>query len=150
MRNIFKLTFFLFFIFSLNGFGQKNYVKNSTENLYQNLDSMGIDNEPYLNLYEIDFFNRIFLKQRKSFDFGEKKVAFITGSNGKTLSNKKKYFDLEKERVSKDYGGNGGTLIFFNDEQKQESGGYDVVILYWSKVLPYKKQIVNLLKRKND
>lgn len=148
MKNIFP--FFMTLIFSLNGFGQENFVEIQTEDKYQNLDSMGINNEPYLNMYEVDFFNGIFLKQRKEFDFNKKKVAFITGSSGKTLSNKKEYFDLEKERLSRGYGGNGGTLIILDEEQKQEAGGYDVIILYWSKILPTKKQFVKLLKQKND
>lgn len=148
MKNIF--LFFLTLIFSLNGFGQENLVAIQIEDKYQNLDSMGINNEPYLNIYEVNFFNSIFLKRRKEFDFNKKKVAFITGSSGKTLSDKKKYFDLEKERLSRGYSGNGGALIILNEEQKQETGGYDAIVLYWSKILPTKKQFVKLLKQKND
>lgn len=148
MKNIF--LFFLTLIFSLNGFGQENSVEIQTEDKYQNLDSMGINNEPYLNMYEVDFFNNIFLKQRKEFDFNKKKVAFLTGGSGKTLSDKKKYFDLEKERLSRGYSGNGGTLIILDEEQRKETGGYDMIILYWSKILPTKKQLVKLLKQKDN
>lgn len=148
MKNIF--LFFLTLIFSLNGFGQENFVEIQTEDKYQNLDSMGVNNEPYLNIYEVNFFNGTFLKQRKEFNFSKKKVAFVTGSNGKTLSDKKKYFDLEKERLLRGYSGNGGTLVILDEEQKQETGGYDVIILYWSKILPTRKQFVKLLKQKNE
>ena len=143
MKNVIICLLFLLFIFNTKCFGQRV----SNQNSYQYLDSMGIDQDSYLNQYEIVFFNEIFMRQRKSLDFAEKKVAFVTGSSGKRLSNKKYYFDLEKERISKGYSENGGTLIVFNEKQKQESGGYDVVILYWSKIRPYKKQIVELLKR---
>jgi len=148
MKNVFFYLAVLMFFFNLNCFGQKNDIKNHLEaNIYRNLDSLGVDNNPYLNQYEIDFFDSIFLEQKKDFDLKRKKIAFITGNVGQILINKKEYFVLEKGEISKGYAKN-GALILFDEKQKQESGGYDAIIMFSGKLIPTKKQIIKLLKEK--
>ena len=88
----------------------------------------------------------IFEKSRKDFDFTGKKIGFVTGSNGKTKSNKTNYFEREKDRFKRNYSPNGGTLYIFNATQKEESGGYDAAIIYWSKVLVSIENVVKQLK----
>jgi len=146
MKIIFFNAVFLIFFLNANLFGQKvENKKQIEENLYHNLDSMGINVDPYLNQYEIDFFNYIFSEKKKDFNFKKKKIAFIAGGFGQI--NKKKYFVLEKEEVAKGYPKN-GALILFNEKEKQESGGYDAVIMFSGKLIPTKKQIIKLLKEK--
>jgi hypothetical protein len=105
------------------------------KDILEQLGKMGIDNCSLLNTYESAYFNVIFEKSRKDFDFTGKKIGFITGSNGKTKSNKTNYFRLERDRFNRNTTTNGGTLYIFDAEQKEKSGGYDAAIVYWSKVL---------------
>ena len=106
---------------------------------------MGTDDCSLLNRYESTYFNVVFGKSRKDFDFTEKKIGFITGSSGKRISDKRKYFNLERDRLNRNYSPNIGTLYIFNATQKEESGGYDAAIVYWSKVLVPIESIVKLL-----
>jgi hypothetical protein len=116
-------------------FGQIENFENIPKGILEHLDNMGMDKFPLVNSYESDYLNVIFKDSRKDFDFAGKKVGFITGSTGNTISNKKKYFDSEKDRFYHKYSPNGGTLYVFNESQKEKSGGYDAVIVYWCKVL---------------
>lgn len=110
---------------------------------------MGVDDLPLLNCYESAYFNAIFEKSRKDFDFVGKKVGFITGSNGKTKSSKASYFEWEKDRFKHHYSTNNGTLFIFDATQKEESGGYDAVIVHWSKMLVPAKDMVKILQEKH-
>jgi hypothetical protein len=90
----------------------------------------------------------VFEKTRKEFNFTSKKIAFLTGSSGKTIGDKKEYF--ESERVSLQRGNthpNPAQLLVFTAEQKAESGGYDAAIVYWSKFLLPVEQVIKILKR---
>lgn len=115
--------------------GQVCCFNNVPNDILKHLNEMGIENSSLLNSYESCYFNVIFQDSRKSFDFSEKKVAFITGSNGCTRSDKKKYFNLERERLAHGQTPNKGVLYIFDENQKRESGGYDAVIVYWCKIL---------------
>lgn len=56
--------------------------------LGQNLDQCGLDNNPELTQVESEFLNEFL-----GFDFMDKKVVFVTGSNGTLIGNKIEYFD---------------------------------------------------------
>jgi hypothetical protein len=117
-------------------------------------DSMGqtdrIENNLLLNETESVYLNKIFDTTRKDFDFTNKKVGFLTGSSGKTLSSKEHYFDMHrKHSTNENYPCDNGSLYIFNAAQKEENGGYDAVIAYWCKVLLPVEQIIKRLK-KND
>jgi len=104
-------------------------------------DKMGIDNSAYLNDYEAGYFNEIF-KDRGS-DFTGKKVFFF-GPGGLVFSNKQKFFRNLKENnyvVHSD-------LYIFDESEKEESGGYDIVIVYWSKRNYLSKDLVKRIKEK--
>ena len=116
--------------------------------LLNNLNKMGVNDSSLLNYYESAYFNLIFEKSRKDFDFTDKKIGFITGSSGKTKSSKASYFKLEKDRFNSNYSPNGGTLYIFDEAQKEESGGYDAAITYWSKILIPIEDVVKRLKSK--
>ena len=73
-------------------------------------------------------------------------MAFFTGSLGKTKSDKKMYFAGEKSNFRLNNSPNVGTLYIFNAEQKEQSGGYDAAIIYWSKRLVPINEVVKRLK----
>jgi len=144
MKNILVISIML--SLSLNMSGQKPNFKDIPKDILERINKMGIDNSLSLNSDESDYFNVIFEKTRKDFDFTDKKIGFITGSNGKTKSSKARYFSLEKDRFYRNYTPNGGTLYVFDTVQKEASGGYDAVIVYWSKVLVSENEAVKRLK----
>jgi hypothetical protein len=133
---------------SINLVGQVRNFNDIPKDLLEQLDKMGVDNLPLLNCCESAYLNVIFEKSRKNFDFTDKKIGFITGSNGKTVCSKKEYFDLERNRFNHNSTPNNGTLYVFNAAQKAESGGYDAVIIYWCKVLVPIETAVKSLKNK--
>jgi hypothetical protein len=132
--------------FGINLFGQVRKFEDIPKYILEQLGKMGVDNFPLLNCYESAYFNVLFEKNRKNFDFTDKKIGFITGSNGKTKSSKANYFALEKDRFNRNYTSNGGTLYIFDAVQKEVSGGYDAAIVYWSKVLVPAKDVAKRLK----
>ena len=70
--------------------GKKQTYDVHSFNLGPNPENCGIDNNPELSDKEAMFFNE-YLKipaQLKKFDFYNKKILFITGSNGNTLGSK--------------------------------------------------------------
>lgn len=90
---------------------------------------------------------RFLRKNRKEFDFTHKKVGFITGSSGKTKINKEMYFDMqEKHSADANYPCDNGSLYIFDATQKDESGGYDAAIVYWSKFILPTEDIIKQLK----
>jgi hypothetical protein len=71
--------------------------------------------EDNLLLNETDgaYLNAVFEKTRKEFNFTSKKVAFLTGSSGKKIGDKKEYF--EGERVSLQRGNTHPNLAQLHD-----------------------------------
>lgn len=116
-------------------------------NLNENIMKQTVDNF-LINEYEGVYLNKLFETTRKDFDFTNKKVRFImiSGETSKTH-----YFDMQEKHSTNDkYPYDNGTLYIFNTIQKEESGGYDAAIVYWSKfVIPVEK-IVKRLKEKNS
>lgn len=133
----------------INWFGQEQNSEDDTKKVMNQLNSIGVDNNPLLNDYESAYINMILKKSRKGFDFKDKKVGFITGSSGKTISNKKNYFNMQKKSLeNKNVPCDNGILYIFDENQKKESGGYDAAIVFWSKVLIPTKDVVKRLKDK--
>ena len=107
----------------------------------QNIDSLGIDNNPLLNKYESEFLENQL--ESESFDFTNKKVAYYLSLVG--LQTKKDFFGDSKTRTS-----NGQSLslqiIVLNSEEKIETGGIDAIIIAWSKKQVTPKMRENILK----
>ena len=101
----------------------------------------GVDSSSVLNEYEAKYLNFIFKLDTDSFSLVGKKIGF--------LGNKKTFFKDERERFLRGETGVGGCgLYIFNATQKEESGGYDAAIMYWSKfILPIEKVIERLKKK---
>jgi hypothetical protein len=126
---------------SISSFGQVRNFNDIPKDILEHLDKMGVDNLPLLNCYESTYLNVIFKDSLKEFDFKGKQVGFIrNGGKGKN-----QYFDMHKKYIAdKNSPCDDGVLYFFDATQKEESGGYDAVIVYWSKrVIP----INDLVKR---
>ena len=113
-----------------------------SDEIVSNLDKMGTDNTEILNVYEGEYFNYIFDNSPQIFNLAGKKVGFIR--------DKMDYFKQTRSlynQGSSIVGGN--SLYIFNDAQKEESGGYDAAIVYWSKfVIPTRTVVKRLHKRK--
>lgn len=131
------------FFFSINLFGQVRSFGDIPKDVLCQLDKMGCTEELVLNNYEGTYLNLVFKENTNEFNFINKKVGFIYGG---AKSNKKEYFDLEKDRLSRNDTPNRGTLYIFDEVQKEKTGGYDAAIVYWSKRLISEQDVINKLK----
>jgi hypothetical protein len=131
---------------SINLCGQVRNFNDIPKDILTLLDKMGIDGSSLLNSYESAYFNVVFKENLKEFDFTGKKVGFIYSG---ARSNKKEYFDLERDRFNRNNTLNRGILYIFDTTQKEESGGYDAAIVYWSKFLTPVEKVVKRLKEKH-
>lgn len=113
--------------------------------LLNQLDQMGVDDYQLLNSSEGAYFNFYFKDSLNGFDFVGKKVGFLDHG---IKRDKVGYFKLEKDRYSHNSSPNKADLYIFNEIQKQESGGYDAAIVYWSKVYIPTDDVINSLKKK--
>jgi hypothetical protein len=114
----------------------------------QIIDSTLIDNNSSLSKYESDFLNDYLKELRDTFDFSQKRIVFITGSSGTIIGNKKDYFN-DIIMWDKDYKSKIATsLVVFNANEREQSGGYDAILTYWVKLLTDKRKqkIINQIK----
>lgn len=113
------------------------------------IDSCGLNNSPKLNKYESAYFNQTIDNQRKRFDFNfnDKSIAFAYGNYGNGLITKDEYF----EKWGRDYFiGNSSVynqLFVLTAEEIKESGGFDAIIVSWSKIGLTKKHRKKLIKK---
>lgn len=118
----------------------------STNLFGQSPDSLDIDNNNYLNRQEIDFLNASLKSSRDTFDFTNKKIAFVTGSSGGKIISKQDYFLT----CVKPWTDEGLTpQVFFvrlTNDERQKSGGYDALVLSWVKIFT-DKQKKNIIKQ---
>lgn len=106
-------------------------------NSYMNAqDTMrvGKDNSSVLNAGEAALLNNLLQHRCAGFDFNRKKAAFITGSTGKAIVSKSDYFqNLVLPWIKK-----GDSVQIFmlvlTPKEKEEAGGYDVIVGSWVKV----------------
>jgi hypothetical protein len=124
-------------------FGQVRNFNDIPKEILEQLDKMGVDNSPLLNSYESAYLNVIFKDSLNGFDFTNKKIGFIK-AGGKR--DKADYFEGEKDRFYRNTTTTNGNLHIFDATQKEESGGYDAVIVYWSKRLIPTNDLIKRLK----
>ena len=104
--------------FSVGLFGQIQNSNDIPKEFLEQLEKMGVDNSPLLNGYESEYLNVL-------------------------------YFDMQKKHIlDKNNICNNGHLYVFNTSQKEESGGYDGAIVYWSKRIVPIEKIIRWLKSK--
>ena len=136
-------------VFSMNIFGQIQGVYNIPTEIQNQLEKMGVDDSILSNSHESDFLNEVFKDSRNDFDFTGKRIGFF--KNGSAESSKKDYFNMHKKHFSDENSPcDNGNLYVFDENEKEESGGYDAVIVYWSKlVIPKEKLLKKLTKLKD-
>lgn len=112
----------------------------------------GLDDNPILNDYEAAYFNDVFKSSKGDFDFRGKMVGFYKGPSGNTRSTKSDYFSgldggngAENNRHLWQAGGT--QLLMLTDEEKELSGGYDVILVSWSKLRKEGKSRMKLVRR---
>lgn len=114
----------------------------------QNLDSLGVNDNYILNNEEAKYLNKSVGTQLGAFDFKNKKVIFSEGNIAR-LINKSDYF----ERLVKPYLMDGkdmvNYLVILTDEEKQDSGGFDAIIVAWSKIGLTNKRKRTIIKKMN-
>lgn len=110
----------------------------------QETSNIGLDNSPRLNEKEAEFLNNYFIESLGTFDFKNTKIAFVSGSTGKTYITKREYFDNIK-KWNQSNSRIVTSLIVMTDKEKTESGDYDAILTAWVKVLTTKRRI-NIVK----
>ena len=99
-------------------------------------ENCGIDDNPILTEAEATFLNEYLKSQvrQKSFDFNNKRIVFVTGSNGSTLGSKSAYFyDIRKWKET--YNSKIASSLIVLSEQDKADYGYDAILTYWVKVI---------------
>jgi len=102
----------------------------------QNLDSLGMNENSLLNSHESTFLNAQLEQQRQraEFNFCGKQIGFATGHGPRHygIRTKSEYF-----KEAKTYHANNAhivdILVVFTEQEKKDSGGYDAVVVSWSK-----------------
>lgn len=118
----------------------------------QNIDSLGLNSSPELNSSEVKYFNSQTNKP-DSFDFKNKRVGFFYYNNGSTYITKKEYFDKWGKEYLLNNHGVMNQLLVLTPIEKGESGGYDIIIVSWSKLKINEKdkpRLIRKLKRKTQ
>ncbi|HZH74314.1 MAG TPA: hypothetical protein VFD91_17615 [Mariniphaga sp.] len=112
----------------------KNIPKKEKDQMQiLNTDTLTIDHDEVLSEQEVILLNHLLKNLRDTFDFHGKKVAFITGSSGNRLLSKADYFNQIKPWL--DAGDTPqASIVLLTEEEKDKSGGYDVLVLSWVKV----------------
>ncbi|MEM6806201.1 MAG: hypothetical protein AAF696_32685 [Bacteroidota bacterium] len=112
----------------------------------------GLDDQALLNEFEAHYYNEVFADRRGDFDFKGKMIAYFRGSAGSSLSNKSNYFYVVKsdkvlEEEVHTWQARGTQLVILSEEEKQFSGGYDAILISWSKMDRTAKAKKKLLKK---
>lgn len=131
--------------FVLNTFSQINEI-----------EKCGLDDKDLLNEFEGKYFNEVFADRKGSFDFSGKRVAFLRGSSGRVSSNKLNFFKTVKTQNPNDvknvhtWNANGTQLIILTEEERVLCGGFDVILISWSKMANPRDKIIKLISKGKD
>lgn len=103
--------------------------------LSQDLDSLGIENNNILNFSEIDYLNGTLKSQLGGFNFKGKKIVFAQGHNASELLTKQEYFTKVAVPCAEQEGCHlASCIVVLNPKEKKISGGFDAIVIAWSKV----------------
>lgn len=111
-----------------------------------NIDSCGLDNKSVLTNWEIEYFKQS-IKTLKSIDLENKMFVFAHGNFGGTVISKKNYFEKWGREYYTRNSVVSNILIKLPEEEKLLSGGYEYIIISWSKILPAGKNRKKLIER---
>ena len=124
----------------INIFGQARSCNDIPKDISNQLDKMGVDDLSLLNSYESAYFNVVFNENLNGFYFHGKKIAFITESSGTCIISKTEFFNtcinpwLAEGETPQIF------MVKLTEEEKNKSGGYDVLVLSWVKVFTDKRK----------
>ena len=123
------------------------FMTNNSFLFGQNLDSCGLSNNPFLTESEATFLNNYLTDVKGNYDFHGKKVAIIGGPGGSRIEDKKEYFDDIKVYRKTGKRKIATWHIILTEEERVKSGGYDVLLTHWVKLIQSKKQIIKKLSK---
>lgn len=108
-------------------------------------DSLGDDNNHFLSEQEWDYFRIMFNLEEEHYNLMDKRVVFLTGSLGKSISSKRVFFNAERHRY---YAGEAPLpkVLYLFDDISAKDIGVDAVIVYYSKAIPSRKQVIKVIK----
>ena len=114
------------------------------------VEQCGLDDNANINKYEAAYFNAVFESKRDTFDFTNKKVAFVMGSGLENFQNKNYYFSNVKGDSISDSDhirqANYTQVMILTPDEKELSGGYDVILIIWAKFLVEEKRRARMVK----
>ena len=118
------------------------------------VEKCGLDSSPTLNTFEANCFNEVYQDRKGEFDFSGKVIAFYKGSAGTTTSSKSDYFYFIKNSGRPDtevhqWQARGTQLLILTEEEKLCSGGFDAILVSWSKLQKEGRSRKKLVKRLN-
>ena len=116
-----------------------------------NLHLVGNDARDELTDDDAVLFNSIYEQEKGKFDFKGKKIAFVNPheqEKQQKIKTKVEYINKIKKHLEKDFLYPTDHLEIFNEEEKKESGGYDAMIVYFSKKYG-KGDFIQILKENN-
>lgn len=105
----------------------------------QSLESCGTDEQALLNQAEAAYLQTYLEEKLGEIKLSGKRVLFITGSAASRAGSKSEYFDDIRswnERNSRVATG----ITLLNAEEKEASGGYDIILTYWVKLFTEKRK----------
>ncbi|MDG1475737.1 MAG: hypothetical protein P8Q14_01185 [Vicingaceae bacterium] len=108
------------------------------------------DEKSLLNEAEYKLLDTIFQKKRKTFSFNKKKVAFIQGHSFTDVVTKSEFFKRHiYSHIEKGIKFNILYMIL-TENQKKDSGGFDVIIYQTPKIMKKNQLKTNLGKLKSN
>ena len=114
----------------------------------QSLSACGQDDSAHLNQDESAYLQEYLQDDLKAYELKGKKVLFITGSAASRRGSKSEYFNHirswneKNSRVAT-------TISLLDEEEKEASGGYDLILGYWVKLFTdgRKRKIIRRLSK---
>ncbi len=94
---------------------------------------------------EASYLNTLFEKQRKDFDFQGKMVVYTIGTSGTQIEDKSAFFDRYLKNATY---GNICSLVILTKEEKEKSGGFDIVLMSPAKLFTSKHREILIGKLK--
>jgi len=113
-------------------------------NYPDNVDKVGTDTSSILSINDIEFFNTIFMHDRKDFDFTDKRIV-IADFYSKITFSKQNYITRIKKHLENDFLYPTDNLIVLTDKEKLETG-FDAVILLPEKMYR-RNELIEIIKK---
>lgn len=113
----------------------------------QEPDSIGVNNSAKLNLHESQLLESLLKNSGIEYDLTLKKAAFIASSSASQFETKSHFFQHSILPWTLKGDSPSISMVTLTEDEKQLSGGYDVLVLGWVVILTKgrRKQIVKEL-----